>query len=305
VPATLTRRQKEIIEANRQAGRPIFGERPLGPCSRPVRKLCFASRHCVIDAGGGAAVSTCEALRLLGIAGLQTSAFCGSWLDTPEDIHVSLTRHDIAYETELVTIDGHRLEMLSAQHGSLPVKVAVIDGWTPAELTAFYKAYGRYLDAERPDAVIAYGGDPASATIVDLAKNRDIPVVFWLRNFNYEGTEPFKSVDYVVVPSEFSRQFYWNTLGLACHRLPQVVDPQRVLAARQGRQHVTIVNPQTSKGVYIFARIAEVLARQRPDIPLLVVEGRAKGKQLGEVLPKGLFQYHFPHPLPLSRRPGP
>jgi glycosyltransferase involved in cell wall biosynthesis len=38
---------------------------------------------------------------------------------------------------------------------------------------------------------------------------------------------------------------------------------------------VTLVNPQTSKGLCVFARIAEVLARRRPEIPLLVVEGRS------------------------------
>jgi glycosyltransferase involved in cell wall biosynthesis len=37
---------------------------------------------------------------------------------------------------------------------------------------------------------------------------------------------------------------------------------------------VTFVNPQKTKGLYVFARVAEVLARRRPDIPLLVVEGR-------------------------------
>ena len=150
------------------------------------------------------------------------------------------------------------------------------------DLITFYQAYGRFLDARRPDAVMAFGGDPASATIIDLAKNRDIPVVFWLRNFAYKTPEPFLSVDYVVVPSEFSRQFYWSTLGLACHTLPQVIDPPRVVTGRQGPQHVTIINPQPTKGVFAFARIAEVLARRRPDIPLLVVEGRGLRDQLRE-----------------------
>jgi len=39
---------------------------------------------------------------------------------------------------------------------------------------------------------------------------------------------------------------------------------------------VTFVNPQPDKGVFVFARIAAELARRRPDIPLLVVEGRGK-----------------------------
>jgi glycosyltransferase involved in cell wall biosynthesis len=41
-------------------------------------------------------------------------------------------------------------------------------------------------------------------------------------------------------------------------------------------QYVTFVNPQPEKGVFVFARIAAELARRRPDIPLLVIEGRGK-----------------------------
>ena len=37
----------------------------------------------------------------------------------------------------------------------------------------------------------------------------------------------FRLVDHVIVPSEFSRTHYRQSLGLACHRLPYVIDPRR------------------------------------------------------------------------------
>ena len=40
--------------------------------------------------------------------------------------------------------------------------------------------------------------------------------------------------------------------------------------------YVTFVNPQPAKGVFWFARIAHELNRRRPDILLLVVEGRGQ-----------------------------
>jgi glycosyltransferase involved in cell wall biosynthesis len=101
-------------------------------------------------------------------------------------------------------------------------------------------------------------------------------------------------VDYVTVPSDFSRRHHWAKLGLACHTLPNVIDWERVevgqvanlpeirqignLPHATGREprYATFVNPQTTKGLFVFARIAEVLARRRPDIPLLVVEGRSQ-----------------------------
>jgi glycosyltransferase involved in cell wall biosynthesis len=47
----------------------------------------------------------------------------------------------------------------------------------------------------------------------------------------------------------------------------------------EGR-YVTFVNPQPSKGLLWFARIAYELQQRRPDIPLLVVEGRGKASWL-------------------------
>jgi glycosyltransferase involved in cell wall biosynthesis len=107
-----------------------------------------------------------------------------------------------------------------------------------------------------------------------MAKSRDIPIVFLLHNFSYRHRGVFRATDYVVVPSDFSRQYHWERVGLACQVLPNVVDWQRVHVANRDPRYVTFVNPHMVKGVYVFARIAEQLARRRPDIPLLVVEGR-------------------------------
>ena len=93
----------------------------------------------------------------------------------------------------------------------------------------------------------------------------------------------FYRVDYPVVPSEFARRFYWDTLGMACQKLPLVVDPQRVQVAQRRPQYVTFVNPEPRKGVYVFARIAEELSRRRLDIPLLMVEGANKAHFLPQL----------------------
>jgi glycosyltransferase involved in cell wall biosynthesis len=48
---------------------------------------------------------------------------------------------------------------------------------------------------------------------------------------------------------------------------------------------VTYVNPQPHKGVFVVARIAEVLGRERPDIRLLVVESRGASDWVGAANP--------------------
>jgi glycosyltransferase involved in cell wall biosynthesis len=45
-------------------------------------------------------------------------------------------------------------------------------------------------------------------------------------------------------------------------------------------RYVTFVNPRPEKGAAVFARIARELGQRRPDVPLLVVEGRARAADL-------------------------
>ena len=82
--------------------------------------------------------------------------------------------------------------------------------------------------------------------------------------------------DYAVVPSEFTREWYWRTVGVHCHVLPYVVEPRAVVAPQRRPKYLTFVNPQTTKGVTVFARIAAELGRRRTGIPLLVMESRGR-----------------------------
>ena len=56
----------------------------------------------------------------------------------------------------------------------------------------------------------------------------------------------------------------------------------RVIADDPEPRYVTFVNPQPEKGAAVFARIALELGRRRPEIPLLVVEGRGTADGLAE-----------------------
>jgi hypothetical protein len=62
-----------------------------------------------------------------------------------------------------------------------------------------------------------------------------------------------------------------------------IADPialDRVIAQSSEPKFVTFINPQPDKGVTVFARIALELGATRPDIPILVVEGRATSDTL-------------------------
>jgi glycosyltransferase involved in cell wall biosynthesis len=190
-------------------------------------------------------------------------------------------------------------------------------GWFgPQEINAFLAGCDIFLRKNRPDMVVTYGGDGVALAAQRLVKRLGIPIVFELHNFAYANRSAFEAVDYVTVPSEFSRRYYREKLGLDCHVLPNIVNwkaaevggerrlktekcktknanlelPEKKAAPRQCKSgdesphsklgYVTFINPHVVKGVYVFARIARELARRRPDIPILVTQGRSRGDAL-------------------------
>ena len=84
----ITQRQREAFLANRQAGKPIFGDRPQGVGRRKVAKIAFVSPHCVIDFTNGAATATLDGLQFLQTLGFDCQAFCNSRLDASEEVLV-------------------------------------------------------------------------------------------------------------------------------------------------------------------------------------------------------------------------
>ncbi len=153
---------------------------------------------------------------------------------------------------------------------------------SPEETAAFVAVLAEAMRRFRPDVLLTYGGDPASRGVVQVAKKAGAKVAFWLQNFAYPDAAAFDGCDAVIVPSRFSRDHHRKTLGIECVALPPVIDVNRVACERpDGGRFVMFVNPVPEKGVFWFARMAEVIARQRPDIPLLVVEGRGRADWLG------------------------
>ncbi len=194
----------------------------------------------------------------------------------------------------------------SGENGAVPVtifnSVSTRGAWKDREeVAAFLTGCEIFLRKNRPDVVWTYGGDPVSLAVQQLAKRLGMGVLFFLHNFSYRGLESFRAVDWIAVPSQFSRDYYRRSLGLECEVLPYVIDAGRVLVATRATSplpdplpggegdicrhpnplpagqgtFVTFVNPLPAKGLYVFARIAEVLSRRRPDIRLLVIEGRS------------------------------
>ncbi len=87
----------------------------------------------------------------------------------------------------------------------------------------------------------------------------------------------------MIFPSEYSRRHQARLLGLDGPVIPDPIPLDRIIAADPEPKYVTFINPQPSKGVSVFARIAVVLDERRPEIPFLVVEGRGTSGALARL----------------------
>ena len=260
---------------------------------------------------------------MLARSGFECEAFCSSRMDAWEEVLVEeiLAKRGVRYAVRNAQIGDYRGRMIFTSHGPVPVTLfnsaSTRGGWiNREEIAAFLSGCEIFLRRNRPDLVWTYGGHPVSMALHKLVKMLGIPIVFALHNFAYRDAAFFTPIDYTMVPTDFARRFYWETIGLKCQVLPLVMDGERVRvtgseirrrgagsgeqgvwsgegegtnrthhAPRDGIHHaerdeygqyVTFVNPEPRKGVHVFARIAEVLSRRRPDIPLLIVEGAGK-----------------------------
>ncbi|AWM37111.1 Putative glycosyltransferase EpsH [Gemmata obscuriglobus] len=256
----------------------------MAPLARAARtgppRVLFASYHCFDDPTSGAALCTHDLFDLLTARGWACAVFTGPHLDAAGAPVGDRLRARPGTIVAAGSADGCTFtEYRYDAPGGYPVTVFAPDPPaarrhpSPAEARAFAARLGAAVERFRPDVVLHYGGDAASGAVPALARAAGAAPVFWLHNLAYTSADAFRGCAAVVVPSAFSRDHY-RALGVAPVVLPGPWNWDRFRCEEVAPKYVTFVNPEPAKGVFWFARVAEVLGRTRPDIPVLVVEGR-------------------------------
>ncbi len=290
---TILPHQRCRAEANFHAGKTLYQNGCRSVAGRPgARRVIFASAHSLLDCSSGAAVASLDLLGGLAATGCQCQAFCTPRLDFHREVCFERMIGEMGDHYEIwPSLSGtRRARVLYTRRRQVPVTFVLPVSEQPQmaptdQVATVLEFFRELLESCRPDVMLTYGWDPITCGMIALARRMDIPVVFAIHNFAYTSLRPFWNVDYCIVPSEFARRYYWENVGLACQALPNPVDWDRVLARDRVPRYVTFVNPSREKGVYAFARIASELERRRPDIPLLVVEGRATRDTLAACCP--------------------
>ncbi|MBX6313351.1 MAG: hypothetical protein IRY99_10620 [Isosphaeraceae bacterium] len=221
--------------------------------------------------------------------GFAVEVLCGARFDLDQEIDLAAWLAERGHAFEMVqgtswTADARGVRSDIPPHFRLEVRgVPITLHHSPttrphqpegSEHEQFLALFHATLDRFRPEILVTYGGSRLARAVLAHARAQGLATVFNLHNLQYHRLEPFRDVDVVRVPSHFAAEHYRQTLGLRCRVLSNLVDAERVRVERPEPRYVTFVNPSAEKGVYVFARIADELGRRRPEIPLLVVEGR-------------------------------
>ena len=127
------------------------------------------------------------------------------------------------------------------------------------------------LDEWPPDLLYTYGASPLNQEALRRARQRGIRTLVSLHNRGFEHPAWFEDAEDVVTTSPFLTRHYRERIGLESVPIESPIEWADVQAPEGHRAFVTFVNPLATKGAAVFARIADILSQERPDIPLLVV----------------------------------
>ena len=83
--------------------------------------------------------------------------------------------------------------------------------------------------------------------------------------------------------SRFLTDHYRERVGLISTPIEPPINWSSVLAPAESRAFVTFVHPAPHKGLFWFARLADVLGARRPDIPILVIQSGQSGGSLNAI----------------------
>jgi glycosyltransferase involved in cell wall biosynthesis len=122
-----------------------------------------------------------------------------------------------------------------------------------------------------PDVLMVHGPSSLASEGLERARPRGVPAVRRVTDCRLRDPNGCAHIAALLVPTRFVADYYRDTFGIATTVLPDVVERGPGPAERREPQFVVFAEPSIRGGLYAFARIADELGRQRPDIPLLVV----------------------------------
>jgi glycosyltransferase involved in cell wall biosynthesis len=152
-----------------------------------------------------------------------------------------------------------------------------------AEAAQYLAEFERLLNDVRPDVLIACNGHPMIFDAMARARSRGVATAFAVRGYGYYEPRYFEHVNHAFTCSRFLTELYRERVGLISTPIEPPIDWSVTVAPTESRAFVTFVHPSAHKGLWLFARLADMLGSRRPDIPILVVQSGQSGGALNAI----------------------
>jgi glycosyltransferase involved in cell wall biosynthesis len=246
-------------------------------------RFLLANNHCITDPTAGVTQSLRTIMEWLSEAGHACRILTTARFESP----VTFTIEEHLVGRGVPRADLKR-KVVSYSAGSVPVSLLLTrrnDEQEPdrEEADQYLRLFDRLLDEEAPDVLIACNGHPMIFEAMARARRRGVTTAFAVRGFGYYDPKYFADVDHVFTCSRFLTDLYRDKIGLMSTPLEPPLEWSSVVAPVESRAFVTFVNPSTHKGLWLFARLADMLGSRRPDVPILVVQSGHTGGSLNAI----------------------
>lgn len=164
--------------------------------------------------------------------------------------------------------------------------------FTLAEGQLFYDTFLTVLDEFKPDILLGYCPGMAPLACNLEARRRGIKCVYLLVNGNHSSFS-FQQYDLVITDSQATSNLYAQRDHINVAPTGIFINPERVVSVDKDPQYVTFINPVGSKGLPIFAKLAQVCQQQLPQLRFLVINSRGNFAQtVGLLHEKGNSEVH-------------
>ncbi|TVU91627.1 glycosyltransferase [Vreelandella titanicae] len=235
-------------------------------------RILWANPFCLLDTSSGASMTVRQMLLQLVASGYEVQVLGATVFDNPKGMG--------RLKEQFQDLSALQHQLIDAADGPLTHQLVVSyshnrNHFTTYEEGLWYNQYLYLLDSFKPDVVWFYGGQTLDLLIANEARDRGIPVAFYLANGNYKASNWCRDVDLILTDSQATAEMYRKEVGFLSKPVGKFIAPESFVAEQHKRMRLMFVNPSWQKGASVFVQLAEKLERERPDIELEVVEARA------------------------------
>jgi glycosyltransferase involved in cell wall biosynthesis len=268
-------------------------------------RFLLINNHCISDPTVGVTQSLRTIMKWLSDAGHACHILTTARLESKQ-LAVEEHLRDLGVGMAVAPDDSGRT-VVHYQTGGVPITLLATRhndeaSPDPGEMQQFLGLVGDLLGDFAPDQVIACNAHPMIQAALAGARIRGAVTAFAVRSHGF--TRPyFEHVDHAFTCSQYLTDCYRSTIGLISTPLEPPIEWATVVAPVESRAFVTFVHPSPHKGLFLFARLADMLGARRPDIPMLIVQSGQSAGSLHAI--QGIDLRRYPQIMAAPPVPAP